>query len=262
MKKILFFFLTLLLGLTLVGCGKDKDKTTDLVKDKDWMLPGEMISEYLSDENKKVSEIKMTLVFNDEDGLAYIGYMRFVVFKDLAPITVNNFVKLVEEHYYDNLTITRVVRDQLMQGGDPEKTTLKEPKEITNTIKGEFEQNEVFNNLSHDSGVLSMARAEDNDSASSQFFVVNSNFTSGNGTYAAFGFLLKEKNEDGSALTNEQRNYTMTDDGRRVLYDYDCLSKICSIALENDAQDAAPVDTIEIKEAVLLQKDVKMSDIR
>ena len=107
-----------------------------------------------------------------------------------------------------------------------------------------------------------MARAEDNDSASSQFFVVSGNFTSGNGSYAAFGFLLKEKNEDGSSLTFEQRNYTKTEDGRRVLYDYDCLTKICSIATVNDAQDAAPVDTIVITDAVVIKKDVKMSDIK
>ncbi len=262
MKKILFFVLTLLLCLTLVGCGSSDDKTTDLVKDKDWKTAGKMIEYYLENEDKKVAEIKMTVEFPDEDGIVYIGYMRFVLFRDLAPVTVDNFVKLSEKKFYDGLTITRVSKNTLFQGGDPEKKTTKDEKETINTIKGEFEENEVFNNLMHTRGVISMARATDYDSASSQFFVVNNDFSSGDGSYAAFGVLLEEKDPTtGSSLTKEQRNYTVID-GKKVLYDYDCIDKLCNLTLENDTIDGAPVDTISIVKIEVLQKDVKMSDIK
>ncbi len=262
MKKILFFALTLLLCLTLVGCGKNEDKTTDLVKDKDWKTAGKIIEDYLKDDSKKVSEVKMTFEFPDEDGIYYLGYMRFVLFRDLAPVTVDNFVKLSNKHFYDNLTITRVNKDTLCQGGDPEKKTTKEEKETINTIKGEFEENEVYNNLMHTRGVISMARASEYDSASSQFFVVNNDFSSGDGSYAAFGVLLEEKDPTtGSSLTKEQRNYTIID-GKKVLYDYDCLDKLCNLVLENDTIDGAPVDTISIVKIEVLQENVKMSDIK
>ena len=230
MKKVLFFILTLAMSLSLFACGKKDEKTTDLVKDKDWKTPAALIKEYEEDEAKKVTTVKMVYDFKDDDGLAYRGYMTFVLFNDLAPITVDNFVKLTKKGFYDYLTITRLVTGTTIQGGDPEKTTSKEKaekKEEASTIKGEFENNEVFNNLSHRRGVISMARVQDqNDSASSQFFVVTGTFTTCDGDYAAFGYLLEEKNADGSTLTYEQRNYTK-EDGKIVLYYYDCLDKIC-----------------------------------
>lgn len=260
MKKLLFFILTLSLSLTLFGCGKKDEKTTDLVKDSDWKTAAELISIYKSDDTLKVSEVKMTFEFNDDDGLSYIGYMTFLLFNNVAPKTVDNFVKLTEKGFYDNLTITRVVDQTLMQGGDPEKTTLNETKDSTNTIKGEFEENEVFNNLSHRRGVISMARASDFDSASSQFFVVNDNYTSGDGTYAAFGVLLEEKDENGNALSLDTRTFTY-ENGKRVLYDYDCLDMICNKSLDSGSVDAAPLHTIEIKKAEVLYNSVSLSTI-
>ena len=261
MKKLLFFILTLSLSLTLFGCGKKDEKTTDLVKDSDWKTAAELISIYKSDDTLKVSEVKMTFEFNDDDGLSYIGYMTFLLFNNVAPKTVDNFVKLTEKGFYDNLTITRVVDQTLMQGGDPEKTTLNETKDSTNTIKGEFEENEVFNNLSHRRGVLSMARANDYNSASSQFFVVTNNFTSCDGSYAAFGVLLEEKDENGNALSTEQRKYSR-EGNRIVLYDYDCLDAISNLAIENNTSDGAPVQTVGIKEAKVVVKDVALSTLK
>lgn len=261
MKKLLFFILTLALSFTLVGCGKKEDKTTDLVKDSDWLTPGAMIAKYEADDTLKVSEVKMTFEFMDDDGLSYIGYMTFLLFNDLAPRSVENFIKLTEKGFYDNLTITRVVSDVTIQGGDPEKTTINETKDSTNTIKGEFEENEIFNNLSHRRGVLSMARASDYDSASSQFFVVTNNFTSCDGSYAAFGVLLEERDENGSTLTTEVRNYTY-EGNKRVLYDYDCLDVISSLAIQNGSSDGAPVQTVAIKEAKVVVKDVALSSLK
>ena len=193
MKKILFFIMTIALSLTLFACGKD-DKTTKLVKDGEWVTPAQLLAKY-KEENKKVSVVKMTFKFSDDDGIKFIGYMSFVLFSDLAPISCNNFVKLTKNDFYDNLTITRVVTTDLIQGGDPEKTTLSETKDKQSTIKGEFEDNKVYNNLSHRRGVLSMARADEYNTASSQFFIVQNTFTSADSYYAAFGWLLEELDE-------------------------------------------------------------------
>lgn len=261
MKKVLFFILALAMSLTLFACGKKDDKTTDLVKDKDWMTPAALVRDYEEHEEKKVSLVKMVYDFKDDDGLAYRGYMTFVLFNDLAPITVDNFVKLASKGFYDNLTITRVVTDTTIQGGDPEKTTLKEKKDSASKIKGEFENNEVFNNLSHRRGVISMARVSgDNDSASSQFFIVTGNFTTCDGDYAAFGYLLEEKNADGTDLSYEQRYYSK-EDGRIVLYDYACLDKICKLDIENDTKDGAPTQTVEIKEVKVIKEKVSIKEV-
>lgn len=263
MKKVLFFILTLTLGLTLCACGKKDEKTTKLVKDRDWKTPGLLISEYQK-ENKKVSTVKMTFKFKDDDGLDYIGYMTFLLFNETAPISCSNFVKLTENSFYDNLTITRVVSTDLIQGGDPEKTTKSVKKDDQNTIKGEFEENKVFNNLSHRRGVLSMARASDYDSASSQFFVVQNTFTSADGNYAAFGVLLQEMKKDGDTYkpyTQEEYDNTRID-GARVLYDYYCLDKIVSLDVENGANDGAPVQTVEIVKCEVLDKDVNINTLK
>ena len=261
MKKFLFFILTLALSFTLFGCGKDSDKTTDLVKDKDWMEPGYLIKDYEEHPERKVYTVRMQFDFNDDNGKSYRGYMTFVLFHDLAPITVDNFVKLTDKGFYDDLTISRIVTDTTIQGGDPTKTTIKEEKPEVSSIKGEFENNEVFNNLSHRRGVISMARVpEQNDSASSQFFVVTNNFTTCDGDYAAFGWLLEEKNTDGTSLTETQRYYTK-EEGRIVLYDYDCLDKISALDIENDTKDGEPTQTVKITKAEVLKRDVSMKEV-
>nr|WP_296776975.1 peptidylprolyl isomerase [Ruminococcus sp.] len=104
---------------------------------------------------------------------------------DQAPITCENFEKLVESGFYDGLTFHRVVDDFMAQGGDPEGTGMGGSKD---TIKGEFSSNGVKNELSHQRGVVSMARSMDPDSASSQFFICYSGkYASAlDGQYAAF----------------------------------------------------------------------------
>lgn len=258
MKKILFFILTIAMCITLAACGKKTDKTTRLVNEKDWVTPGMLLAEY-KEKDKKISIVKMTYRFKDDDGKKYMGYMTFVMFNDLAPISTANFVKLADNGFYNNLTITRVVTTDLIQGGDPEKTTLSDKKAKQSTIKGEFEENDVYNNLSHRRGVISMARTDVYDSASSQFFIVQNTFTSADSNYAAFGWLLEELKADGSSYTTEERNNTKTDDGYIVLYDYDCLDKICSLNIMNDASDGAPVQLVEIVEASVAEKNINIS---
>ena len=103
-----------------------------------------------------------------------------------APITCENFEKLVNEGFYDGLTFHRVIDGFMAQGGDPEGTGMGGSKD---TIKGEFKANGVNNELSHQRGVISMARSKDMDSASSQFFICYTGQYSSSldGLYAAFG---------------------------------------------------------------------------
>ena len=256
MKKILLFILTIAMCISLVACG-DK-KSTKLVKDGDWLTPAQMLAEYKKD-NKKVSVVKMTYKFSDDDGLRYIGYMTFVTFNELAPISTTNFVKLAKNGFYDNLTITRIVTSDLIQGGDPEKTTLSEKKSKQSTIKGEFEDNDVYNNLSHRRGVISMARTDEYNSASSQFFIVQNTFTSADSYYAGFGFLLEELKSDKSSYTYTERKNTKDEDGNIVLYDYDCLDKITSLSIENDANDGAPIQRVEILKAELVEENIEVN---
>ena len=104
-----------------------------------------------------------------------------------------------------------------------------------------------------------MARANDYNSASSQFFIVQNTFTSADGNYAGFGWLLEELKEDKSSYTTDERNNTLTTDGYRVLYDYDCLDKITGLDVENNALDGAPVQRVEIVSAVVLEKDIEVN---
>lgn len=105
---------------------------------------------------------------------------------DSAPITVENFVKLANEGFYDGLTFHRIINGFMMQGGDPLGTGMGGSEQ---TIKGEFANNGVQNSLSHTRGAISMARSNDMDSASSQFFIVHQDSTFLDGQYAAFGYV-------------------------------------------------------------------------
>ena len=103
---------------------------------------------------------------------------------DTAPITVTNFVKLAQEGFYDGLTFHRIMDGFMIQGGDPNGNGTGGSDE---NIKGEFSNNGVENDISHTRGTISMARATDPDSASSQFFIVQSDSTFLDGDYAGFG---------------------------------------------------------------------------
>ncbi len=107
-----------------------------------------------------------------------------------APITVSNFQKLVNNKFYDDLIFHRVIKNFMIQGGDPTGTGYGGSSE---KIKGEFEANGVNNNLKHGKGIVSMARSKDMDSASSQFFICtddNISVSYLDGNYAAFGKVI------------------------------------------------------------------------
>ena len=110
------------------------------------------------------------------------------LYPETAPITVATFVKLVGEGFYDGLIFHRVIKDFMIQGGDPEGTGMGGSKEH---IKGEFSSNGVKNDLKHTRGVISMARSMMPDSASSQFFIMHKDAPYLDGKYAAFGKVIE-----------------------------------------------------------------------
>ena len=110
--------------------------------------------------------------------------MKAELSPEIAPNTVNNFISLVQNGFYDGLIFHRVIRGFMIQGGCPDGTGMGGPGY---TIKGEFSQNGFANDLRHTEGVLSMARAMHPDSAGSQFFIMHKNSPHLDGAYAAFG---------------------------------------------------------------------------
>ena len=110
--------------------------------------------------------------------------MKAELYPEIAPNTVNNFISLVKKGFYNGLTFHRVINGFMIQGGCPDGTGMGGPGY---TIKGEFTQNGFVNQLKHEPGVLSMARAMDPDSAGSQFFLMHKTSPHLDGSYAAFG---------------------------------------------------------------------------
>lgn len=151
MKKWLALFLTLALCLTLlVGCG--------------------------SKNPHPVVEIE----------IENYGVITVELDADAAPITVENFLSLVEDGFYNGLTFHRIIEGFMMQGGDPLGNGTGGSSK---TIKGEFSLNGVENSLSHTRGAISMARSQAYDSASSQFFICHQDATALDGQYACFGYV-------------------------------------------------------------------------
>jgi peptidyl-prolyl cis-trans isomerase B (cyclophilin B) len=125
------------------------------------------------------------------------------LYEETAPLTVANFEKLANEGFYDGLIFHRVIPGFMIQGGDPEGTGMGGPGY---EIKGEFSRNGWKNDLKHERGVLSMARAMDPDSAGSQFFIMVADAPHLDGQYAAFG-KVTEGIEAADEIVSVRRNY-------------------------------------------------------
>lgn len=119
-----------------------------------------------------------------EDG----SVIKAELYPEIAPNTVNNFLRLVQKGYYDGLIFHRVIRGFMIQGGCPNGNGMGGPGY---QIKGEFSQNGFKNDLAHTKGVLSMARAMNPDSAGSQFFIMHETSPHLDGAYAAFGKVIE-----------------------------------------------------------------------
>ena len=134
-------------------------------------------NEYLNETNPRV-----------KIDMGEIGEITLELFPLVAPITVKNFLDLTNTSFYDGLIFHRVIKGFMIQGGDPQGNGMGGSK---NNIKGEFKQNGVDNALEHSRGVISMARAYNPNSASSQFFIMHKDASYLDGAYAAFGAVVE-----------------------------------------------------------------------
>ena len=181
MKKITVWLLTLAFAATmLAGCGSKTD-TTDTTETTEATSAADETSDGAAD-TADTSEDGELLT-----GLHHVkdyGTISLELDADTAPISVTNFINLANEGFYDGLTFHRIISGFMIQGGDPNGNGTGGSEK---TIKGEFSANGVENDISHVRGVISMARANDPDSGSSQFFIVHEDSTFLDGQYAAFG---------------------------------------------------------------------------
>lgn len=115
------------------------------------------------------------------------GTIEAELYPHIAPNTVNNFIALANSGFYDGLTFHRIIKDFMIQGGDPEGTGMGGPGY---SIYGEFTKNKFKNDLAHTEGILSMARSQSKNSAGSQFFIVTKDASHLDGQYASFGKVI------------------------------------------------------------------------
>lgn len=189
MKKITVWLLTLAFAATmLAGCGSKTD-TTDTTETTEETSAADETSDGAADtaDTSKDGELLTGLHHVTIDVQDY-GTISLELDADTAPISVTNFINLANEGFYDGLTFHRIISGFMIQGGDPNGNGTGGSEK---TIKGEFSANGVENDISHVRGVISMARANDPDSGSSQFFIVHEDSTSLDGQYAAFGHVTE-----------------------------------------------------------------------
>ncbi|MBM6838030.1 peptidylprolyl isomerase [Clostridium saudiense] len=168
-KKIMISALAAVISVAMVGCGSSNIETGENNLDESSTTKVER------PENLPIATIKV------KD----FGTIEAELYPDKAPNTVNNFIELANSGFYDGLTFHRVVKGFMNQGGDPKGDGTGGPGY---SIKGEFSENGYkANDLKHTTGVLSMARAQNPDSAGSQFFIMAEDASSLDGKYAAFG---------------------------------------------------------------------------
>ncbi|MBQ8075141.1 MAG: peptidylprolyl isomerase [Oscillospiraceae bacterium] len=167
-KKIAVFLLAFSMVLALCGCGKSQSAPTSAS----------------SPTAGEASVQPFTQVRHAEITVKDYGTIKLELDEGTAPITVENFISLAKAGFYDGLTFHRIMDGFMIQGGDPLGNGTGGSKD---NIKGEFSSNGVNNPISHVKGVISMARANDPNSASSQFFITVADSTFLDGSYAAFG---------------------------------------------------------------------------
>lgn len=185
-KKILNILMITLIILNIVGCTKKKEsedpkveqkQEITILEEKDGEITKGTLEGYtFTETEEKTDRVKIQMENGDT--------ILIVLSNKDTPITIANFKELVSEKFYDGLIFHRVIKDFMIQGGDPEGNGMGGSAK---TIKGEFSLNGVTNSLSHTKGVISMARSSEYNSASSQFFICHADATYLDGSYAAFG---------------------------------------------------------------------------
>ena len=184
-KKFSFLLVLAVLVMGLSACGSSKSDTTSETKATKAPKATET-AEVTKEPESKTTDTKGK--HHAKIKVKDYGTIEVELDGDTAPITVANFIKLVNEKFYDGLTFHRIMSGFMIQGGDPLGNGTGGSDE---TIKGEFSSNGVENNISHKRGVISLARSSDPDSASSQFFIMHQDSTYLDGEYAAFGKVTK-----------------------------------------------------------------------
>lgn len=175
MKKRTFLLFALLAMLVLTACGGKSNAQTDTSApdDSSQQTTANDTAEPIGQHHAQITVKDYGTIDIELDG-------------DVAPISVQNFIDLANDGFYDGLTFHRIITGFMMQGGDPTGTGMGGSED---NIKGEFSANGVKNDLSHTRGAVSMARSSDYDSASSQFFIVQQDSTYLDGQYACFGYV-------------------------------------------------------------------------
>ena len=204
MKRLITVLAVMIMGcVMLAGCGDPGYVTADEVAAETARLQGEaeerLKKQQAEEEAAREAEMQEREAANAskkaELGITGDVYADIIIKDygtitvqldfDAAPITVENFMRLADSGFYNGLTFHRIIKGFMMQGGDPLGNGTGGSDE---TIVGEFEQNGYYNPISHERGVISMARADDPNSASSQFFIVHQDSRASlDGKYAAFG---------------------------------------------------------------------------
>ncbi len=173
-------------AVMLTGCGSKETKSSSSSESKSSVISASPKSTksdaYAGDYKVPENAVKGTITVKD------YGEIEFALLPEVAPISVENFKKLVKSGFYNGLTFHRIMEGFMIQGGDPLGNGTGGSDE---KIKGEFKDNGVDNPLKHVRGVISMARSQDPDSASSQFFIVHEDSNFLDGQYAAFGVVTK-----------------------------------------------------------------------
>lgn len=175
MKKRTFLLFALLAMLVLTACGGKSNAQADT------SAPDDSSQQTTADDTAEpIGQHHAQITVKD------YGTIDIELDGDVAPISVQNFIDLANDGFYDGLTFHRIITGFMMQGGDPTGTGMGGSED---NIKGEFSANGVKNDLSHTRGAVSMARSSDYDSASSQFFIVQQDSTYLDGQYACFGYV-------------------------------------------------------------------------
>ena len=185
MKKITVWLLTLAFAATMLAGCVSKTDTTDTTETTEETSAADETSDGATDTaDTSEDEELLTGLHHVTIDVQDYGTISLELDADTAPISVTNFINLANEGFYDGLTFHRIISGFMIQGGDPNGNGTGGSEK---TIKGEFSANGVENDISHVRGVISMARANDPDSGSSQFFIVHEDSTFLDGQYAAFG---------------------------------------------------------------------------
>lgn len=189
MKKLTALFLCAgILTLALTGCGSKEEEPAGTDGSNTEAPAEEAAAPDDAEDPEAAGGDLLSGLHHVEIEIEDYGTISLELDADTAPVSVTNFINLAEDGFYDGLTFHRIMEGFMMQGGDPNGDGTGGSDQ---NIKGEFADNGVENNISHVRGVISMARAMNPDSASSQFFIVHEDSDFLDGQYAAFGHVTE-----------------------------------------------------------------------